>query len=197
MTASETSTTYVREIVMSVGALIVIGSLLFAASGVWPPLVTVESTSMVPHLNKGDLVFVQDEQRFVPDAAYDGTGVVPARTGAKVGYTTFNQPGDVIVYAPNGDRGRKPIIHRAHFWVNEGENWYGKANSASLAGADSCTELANCPAPHAGFITKGDANSQYDQIGENPLSEPVRSKWVIGTAEFRIPYLGWVRIALT
>lgn len=197
LTTDEGAAVYARDILASVAVLSIIGLLLFTTSGVWPPLVTVESSSMTPHLQKGDLVFVMDEQRMIPNAAYEGTGVVTARTGTRVSYMKFNQPGDVIVYAANGDRGQTPIIHRPHFWVNTSENWYEKANSDYLAGADNCAELANCPAPHAGFITKGDANSQYDQVGENPLTGPVRSEWVIGTAELRIPYLGWLRIALT
>ena len=28
------------------------------------------------------------------------------------------------------------------------------------------------------------------------ISEPVKPGWVIGTAEFRIPWLGWIRLAV-
>ena len=49
--------------------VIVVGSiaaLLFAVSGTWPAVVTIESESMVPHMNVGDLVFVVQEDRFGP-----------------------------------------------------------------------------------------------------------------------------------
>jgi signal peptidase len=87
-----------------------------------------------------------------------------------------------------------PIIHRARFWVNESENWVanGKADPAHLGSAESCGQLSQCPAPHAGFITKGDANGRYDQV--SGLSEPVKPAWVVGTAEFRIPWLGNIRL---
>ena len=81
-TTEETPAVYVRDVVTSVGAVLLVGLLLFAASGIWPPMVAVESTSMEPNMERGDLVFVMSEDRFVPDAAPshagESTGVVPA-----------------------------------------------------------------------------------------------------------------------
>lgn len=187
---------FVREVLSSLGIVVVIGLVLFAVSGLWPPLVAIESESMTPHMQKGDLVFVMEEHRFAGGAAQDGTGVVTYRSGAAAGYTQFDEPGDVIVYQPDGDSQATPIIHRARFWVNESENWYEKANESYLGTAENCEELANCPAPHAGFVTKGDANDAYDQIstGLDPISGPVEPSWVVGTAELRIPWLGKIRL---
>ena len=96
------------------------------------------------------------------------------------------------MYNPDGNSDRTPIIHRAMFWVEEGENWYGKADRQAIGGASGCADLTNCPAPHAGFVTKGDANSVYDQA--QGLSGPVRPSWVVGTAELRVPVLGCIRL---
>lgn len=181
---------YVTDIVSSASAVLVVGVLLFAVSGVWPPLVAIESPSMDPHIKKGDLVFVMEEQRFPGENARHG--VVTATRGN--GYTKFHRQGDVIVYAPDGNGQRTPIIHRAMLWVDHGENWYDRADPDDLGGADSCAELNNCPAPHAGFITKGDNNGRYDQVGSNPISDPVKPGWVVGTAEMRVPFLGEVRL---
>ncbi|GGN26573.1 S26 family signal peptidase [Halarchaeum nitratireducens] len=186
---------FVRELVSSALVVVLIGVLLFAVSGLWPPLVAVESGSMTPHLQKGDLVFVMEEHRFAGAGATGATGVVTYQTGERTGYAKFGEPGDVVVYAPDGDRGTTPIIHRARFWVADGENWYDEANASYVLGAKDCEELRNCPAPHAGFITKGDSNPAYDQaVG---ISTPVRPDWVRGTAEFHIPWLGWVRLVVT
>ncbi|EMA40966.1 S24/S26 family peptidase [Halococcus hamelinensis] len=187
---------FVREVLSSLGIVVVIGLVLFGVSGLWPPLVAIESESMTPHMQKGDLVFVMEEHRFAGGAAQDGTGVVTYRSGAAADYTQFDEPGDVIVYQPDGDPQATPIIHRARFWVNESENWYEKANESYLGTAENCEELANCPAPHAGFVTKGDANDAYDQIstGLDPISGPVEPSWVVGTAELRIPWLGKIRL---
>jgi signal peptidase len=144
---------------------------------------------------RGDLVFVMDEGRFVPETAVSGTGVVPYATSVDVEYRTFGSYGDVIVFDPPGENG-PPIIHRARFWVAEGENWYPRANPdyvrAAACGDTPSEALPNCPAPHAGFITKGDANPAYDQV--SGISGPVRPTWIKGTAEVRIPYLGYVRL---
>jgi signal peptidase len=185
---------YVREVLSSVGLVVLVGVLLFAVSGLWPPMVAVESGSMNPHMERGDLVFVMEEGRLVPDASYADTGVVTARTGERTGYTKFQQPGDVIVYQPDGNARTTPIIHRTRFWVNESENWVanGKANTAFLGSANSCGELQSCPARSSGFVTKGDANSRYDQV--SGLSAPVKPSWVVGTAQFRIPWLGNIRL---
>jgi signal peptidase len=183
---------FLREVATSAAAVVFVGLLLFGVSGVWPPMVAVESGSMEPHMHKGDLVFITEPGRYTPDAAYGSTGVVTAEAGAEVGYRTFGGPGSVIVYDDPG-RGGPPIIHRAVFYVEAGENWYERADSQFVV-ADSCDELQNCPAPHAGFITRGDANSRYDQASN--IAPPVRPAWITGIARIRIPYLGWVRLGL-
>lgn len=185
---------FVREVFSSLSIVAVIGLLLFAVSGLWPPMVAVESSSMSPNLQQGDLVFIMEEHRFAGGAAHNETGVVPYQAGAATGYKEFNKFGDVIVYKKNGNGQQTSVIHRTRFWVNKGENWYSEANQDHLSGADNCKELANCPAEHAGFITKGDNNAKYDQVGIDPISEPVKPSWIVGTAEFRIPWLGRIRL---
>ena len=190
---------YVRDVLTSVMIVAAIGILLFAASGVWPPMVAVESGSMEPNMERGDLVFIVDNDRFTPDSAVDdggtSTGIVPADVAERNERTKFNRPGDVVVFRPNGNAGQTPIIHRAMFWVESGENWYDRADAEAIGGAEDCEALSHCPAPHAGFITKGDnelTNRNYDQTSR--LSTPVRPEWIVGTAELRIPYLGHVRL---
>ena len=187
---------FVREMLSSAAIVLAIGLLLFAISGVWPPMVAIESGSMEPHMKKGDLVFIMEEGRLAPAAAHGDTGVVTYQKGKQVGYTKFHEPGDVIVYEPDGKSYETPIIHRARFWVDKDENWYDEANKKYIgSNVDSCKELTNCPAPNAGFITKGDANQYYDQSsGMGAISDPVKPEWIRGTAEVRIPWLGWVRL---
>ena len=198
-TTDEGAVLYVRDVVTSVGAVLVVGLLLFAISGIWPPMVAIESQSMEPNMERGDLVFVVNEDRFVPDEApsHDGesTGVIPADRAEEIGHKEFNRHGDVIIYRPDGDGRRTPVIHRAMLWVEDDENWYDRADPDAVGSADDCGELRNCPAPHAGFITKGDngvSNSNYDQAGT--LSAPVKPEWVVGTAEVKVPYLGQIRL---
>jgi signal peptidase len=198
-TAGETSSwrLFAYDVLSSVLAVLVVGAYLFAVSGVWPPLVAVESESMVPNMQVNDLVFVMEADRFPGPDAQSDSGVVTARAGRAADYRKFGGYGDVVVYERDGDGQRVPIIHRAMFWVEAGENWYDRADPAHVGTATACGDttnegLRNCPAPHGGFITLGDNNNRYDQA--SGLSEPVRPGWVVGTAEVRVPGLGWIRL---
>ena len=176
------------DILHTLGVLALVGALLFTVTGVWPPMVAVESQSMEPNLERGDLVFVTDDGKFA-GAAADEHGVVTGT--ASEGYGRIGGAGDVIVYA-SPSRDGSPIIHRAVFAVDAGENWYDEANESYVRGADSCAELRNCPAPHAGYITRGDNNGYYDQAAG--IAPPVRPEWVEAKAQFHVPYLGMLRL---
>ncbi|WP_164471122.1 S26 family signal peptidase [Halorubrum sp. CSM-61] len=184
---------WIREMLSSVAIVLVIGLLLFGVSGVWPPMVAVESGSMEPNMEVGDLVFVTEPGRLAPDAADNDIGVVTHEVGERTGYRTFGSYGSVVIYRPPG-RTASPIIHRAMFHVEEGENWYDRADDRYHSAAD-CGELNHCPAPHGGFVTLGDDNGAYDQA--NGLAPPVRADWVTGVARVRVPYLGYVRLIAT
>ena len=186
-----------RDIVTSVVSVLLLGAYLFAISGVWPPMVAIESGSMEPNMQVNDLAFVMDTDRFQPNASVrttngSDTGVVTAAVGAETGYSRFGDSGDVIVFEPDGNSRQTPVIHRAMFWVEQGENWceHEAIESAFLRNTDE----DQCIATQAGFITKGDDNPAYDQAGRTPITAPVRPAWIVGTAETRIPFLGWFRL---
>ncbi|MGD0534878.1 MAG: S26 family signal peptidase [Methanoregula sp.] len=98
---------------------------LYLICGTWPAVVTVESGSMEPHMNIGDLVVVVQQDRFGPVQTWN-----EAKT---TGYQKFGDYGDVIIYRPNGETDfwaqigllplskQHPIIHRAMTWVDAGE----------------------------------------------------------------------------
>jgi signal peptidase len=176
-----------RDAAEAVLAVALLAAVLVAVTGAWPPLVAVESGSMEPNLHRGDIVVVTDPGRF-PGANATG-GVVPARAAGN--YSRLGGPGDVVVFDPPG-WDRSPVIHRVRFHVAAGENWYDRADPAYVGGADDCASLPNCPAPHAGFVTRGDANDRYDQVaGRSP---PVRPAWVEAKAQVHAPWLGWIRL---
>ena len=185
---------FARDLLSSVAIVAVIGLLLFGLSGVFPPLVAVESGSMEPNMERGDLIFVVDSERFVGDDPIEGTGVVPLENGEQSDHEKFNEAGDVIVFKPDGSDYQTPVIHRAHFWVEAGENWVDTKAAEAYVGGASCEEVRTCPAEHDGFITKGDANSGYDQHQGGARTDVVKPEWVSGKAMFRVPYLGHVRL---
>ena len=185
-----------REVLSSVFLVAVIGLLLFGISGVWPPMVAIQSGSMEPHMHKGDLVFVVDDDRFASDFAVEETGITPYQVAEREGHQKFGTYGDVIIFEADGSSIDDPIIHRAMFWVEEGEDWYDRANPDYVR-AQNCEQLTNCPAPNSGFITKGDnemTNRYYDQA--QAMSKPVKPEWVTGKAMVRVPLLGYVRLML-
>ena len=186
----------VRDVLTGVAIVAVIGLVLFGISGVWPPLVAVESGSMEPNMHRGDLILVVDDDRFVGDGAIADTGVVTYENGAAGGHEKFNEPGDVIIFKPDGNEFQTPIIHRAYYWVEEGDNWVDEQADPAFVNGASCEEVATCPAEHDGFVTRGDANDAYDQVvGSYAETDVVKPEWVTGKAMLRIPYLGYVRLA--
>ncbi|KUL02222.1 MAG: Signal peptidase, endoplasmic reticulum-type [Methanomicrobiales archaeon 53_19] len=145
--------------------------ILFLASGTWPAVVAVESGSMLPEMQIGDLVFVVAPDRF--------GSLITAEEGVASGHSSFGHPGDVIVFRPNGYDSIHPIIHRALVRID-----------AEVAE----NELA-FQNPHGGIITKGDNNQVIDQVTTHPgigRIEPVRDEWIIGKAVFSIPLVGYL-----
>ncbi|WP_254521803.1 S26 family signal peptidase [Natrinema caseinilyticum] len=186
-----------RTVAMAIAIIGLLSLLLFGISGQLPVLVAVESGSMQPNMQTGDLVFLVEEGRFAGDGAVAGTGVVTLERGRESGHRTFNSSGDVIVFRPNGNPAETPVIHRVHFYVEDGENWVQtKADPNAMNGA-TCVDIPSCPAAHDGFVTKGDANDAYDQLPRSGAETTVvRPDWVTGKAMVRIPWVGQIRLAI-
>lgn len=181
-----------KDILSGVAIVAFLILVFFAISGVWPPFVAIESGSMQPHMERGDLVYLVDGDRFSSIEGESELNLVTYERGQEFDHVAFGQPGHVVVYKPDGSD-RTPIIHRLHLWVEEGEDWTDRANPAYLGGETDCAAIAECPAPHDGFITKGDNNAGYDQV--DGQSGVVRPEWIEGRALVRIPYLGHFRIS--
>ena len=168
-----------EDVLISVAIVGGIAVLLYTISGIWPPMVAIESGSMEPGMSEGDIVFIVSPSNFVAEGATEQHGIVTHRQGKEDGYETFGKAGDVIVYKPDGSDLRTAIIHRAMFYVEEGETYETISGEKKVA-------------PHDGFVTKGDANRYYDQ--EQGLSDVVKPEWVQGKAEYRVPYVGNIRL---
>jgi signal peptidase len=133
-------------------------------------MVSVNGVSMYPHMENGDLVFIQGLSR---------GNISTYEDSLNTSYQMYSEPGDVIVYKPLGDNSRDLVIHRAIRWVNQGDPlWEGGP-----------------PAPESGYITLGDNNrGVYDQMAPTICyGEPVRKEWILGIARFKLPYLGYLR----
>ena len=166
---TDTVVRFVGDIAVSVAIVLGAATLVYAVLGAWPPVVMPEGGSMEPGIETGSVIFVSGPSGLVTDASKGHRGVITHEQGKNMGYRTFGDYGDVVIYRPKGDNGRS-IIHRAMFYVKEGETY-------EIGGL---TKVA----PHDGFVTKGDSNSYYDQ--ERGISV-VKPEWVEGKAEYEIP----------
>lgn len=164
-------------------AVLLIAVLVGALVGTWPPFVAVESGSMAPGVERGDLVVVTAADR-APwgDLSTAADPDAPSRLGGA---------GDVVVYTVPGAGGR-PVFHRLAYSVEAGEDWTERADPALLAG--DCAELTTCPAPYDGYVTYGDANGLYDQSAG--IAPVVPEEWIAGKALFAVPNLGWIRVGI-
>jgi len=177
-----------RELLWVIIVVGAIAAALFLVSGTWPAVVTIESESMVPHMNVGDLVFVVQADRFGPIQTWT--------EGKETGYMKFGDYGDVIIYNPNGGTkspipfigGVHPIIHRAMVYeepnsrpvayVNPSggthtpteyipitkDNYTAQGSIIPSANPDTGYIVTlNGTDTHGGYITKGDNNWRSDQ----------------------------------
>jgi signal peptidase len=105
-----------RDVAIALLVVFLVFMALWAYSGVWPPIVVVESSSMqhddfvssVGVIDTGDLVIVQNTNLYTEIETY-----VQSQCS---GHATYGDEGDVIIYNERGG-GDKPIIHRALIWL--------------------------------------------------------------------------------
>lgn len=87
--------------------------ILFAYSGLWPPIVVVESNSM-QHSDTSSSIGVIDTGDIVIVRKVDCSGdVVTYVEGLPTRHRTYGEYGDVVIYDRYGQTDGTPIIHRA------------------------------------------------------------------------------------
>jgi len=91
---------------------------MFAYSGLWPPLVVVESNSMmhgddntshIGAIDTGDLVLVKKVDH--------PSDITTYMDGLSTGHKTYGDYGDVVIYKKEGSDILTPIIHRALIYL--------------------------------------------------------------------------------
>lgn len=172
---------FFSRLALSLGSVVLCLLLIFGtfyiATGVFTPFVAVEGSSMEPNIHEGDLIIMVSIDRYGDP--------VPYIDGIKTGYKMFDGYGDVIIYKPDGDDGRAPIIHRTIAFLERGESLAIEVDGDIYVFKDM---------PHDGYITKGDNKATNHMLDQPFISDPVKKEWIIGKAKFRIPYLGYLSI---
>jgi signal peptidase I len=208
-----------REASLAIGLVILLLGSMTIATGSYPPMVVVESGSMmhdnehgsVGAIDPGDLVLVMSPDRhdIITFAEATETG------GEHEGYETHGMPGDVIIFRKNGGSDT-PVIHRALLQAIANPNGGWDVPGTDVVGAESgFVELEyDCfhgnsklkidlsIITHEGYITTGDNRwsngCQYDQqslTDENgELVTAIKDEWIMGVASLEIPWVGAVKL---
>ena len=107
--------TLLLELALAVGMIACLVGAMFIHTGSMPPLVVVESKSMIHDeggelgsIDAGDLILVHDQ----PGDTIVTYAEATDPSNPAYGYAQHGLEGDVIIYAKNGEDGT-PIIHRA------------------------------------------------------------------------------------
>ena len=210
-----------RDLLVAGIIVVVFLAAVYLYTGVWPPLVVVESASMqhsdqesfLGVIDTGDMVFQQ--------AAPTRADVVTYLEGRATGYVTYGDYGDVIIFRRAGNP--TPVIHRAIMYITLYAN--GTASVPDLAGISNWTatgdtgpttspfylhsvtinamgfrhdlgirfDFANFGgfAPRSGYITMGDNNAPGYDTSWLP-----RQGDIIGRARGEIPWFGLLKLTL-
>ena len=110
----------VRDVAISAGIVVLILVSLFAYTGVWPPMVVIESNSMM-HGNDSQVGVIDTGDLTLVKAINERQGVVTyveatCATDPHHGLKTYGDFGNVIIYRKNG-LAEIPVIHRAIAWI--------------------------------------------------------------------------------
>ena len=205
------------------GALLIVGlvtgGIAGATGGVWPPVLAVESGSMmhssfdtsygrIGTIDVGDLIFVR---------AVDGPHDISLWVDG--GPDRYGRPGDVIAYMQDGDQGPEnlTILHRAITYVEVQRNASGLATysfrwidgqnmtfgpqgiyfpALGFHETFGFTRTNGYRPAYSGYITKGDnafTNPAADQaLG---ISKIVHPDWIVGEMYGEVPWLGLAKLA--
>jgi signal peptidase len=196
---------------------------MFAFTGKWPPLVVVESNSMMHGEDNLSNIGVIDTGDLVLVKRVDSTNDIETYVdGCVSGHKTYGDYGDVIVYKRNGQDTQTPIIHRTIVYLEvnpDGVSYTVEAlrdlssDKWSVSGSEDTWDhltstLTIRDVGYGGaFVTIDIAQlstpfkSGYitkgdhnSQIDQYSGLSPVQIEWVVGMARGEIPWFGLLKL---
>lgn len=218
---------FLRDAGVALLLVVLILVTMYAYTGLWPPLVVVESNSMmhgddnlshIGTIDTGDLVLVRKVTKVSEVKTY--------MDGVVSGHRTYGDYGDVVIYKPGGTDSRTPIIHRAILYLE-----YDSANNCyrSLSLRDAPSEKWTTTDPddtwdsltstlrifHVGWddlTVSVDIGSMLSSHRSGFITKgdhnthtdqmfassgPVDITWVVGKARGEIPWFGLLKLWMT
>src|SRR5947209_5386566 len=200
----------VRDLLVAGIIVVIVLVGIYVYTGVWPPLVVVESQSMqhsgtesyLGVIDTGDMVFQQ--------AAPNRGDVVTYLEGRASGYATYSDYGDVIIFRHGSDP--TPVIHRAITCPPTCSGLYLRTLTIHRMGfrrnlgiTFNFTDFFVF-APRSGYITMGDYNAAFISCATPPFDPcagtPYDRQWlpvqgdIIGRARGEFPWFGLLKLTL-
>ena len=215
---------FLRDAAVAVLFVALVLIAMFAYTGLWPPLVVVESDSMmhgqdnisnIGTIDTGDLVLVKRV-----DVASDVETYVD---GLSSGHRTYGDYGDVVIYKRGGSDSTTPIIHRAMIYLEydaatdtyrapslrnlPNTTWYTSDSSNTWDSLNSVLFLKGVGYYNQtvtidvnGF--RASQRSGFVTKGDHNLGidqqftnvGPVDVDWIVGKARGEIPWFGLLKL---
>jgi len=184
---------WIREAILATGLVILLLSSMWIATGTFPPMVVVESKSMmhdedgdgiaeasIGTIDPGDLVLVMSPERVEVVTFVESTD----ESSEDYGYESHGMPGDVIIYRKNGGS-ETPVIHRALLEVKHNQSGGWDVPGTTLRNVETVTLTLDyeCTSFHRenyqltiedwepsneGYLTAGDNNLRNDCMIDQP-----------------------------
>ena len=143
---------FAREATLAIGLVTILLGSMWIATGSFPPMVVVESGSMmhedegsVGAIDPGDLVLVMNPNRVEIVTYVEAT----QEGNDNFGYETHGMAGDVIIYRKNGGSDT-PVIHRALLKAVANSSGGWDVPGTSLVNVDSITWTLDYECPYHG-----------------------------------------------
>ena len=167
-------TEFAREATLAIGLVTILLGSMWVATGSFPPMVVVESGSMmhedegsVGAIDPGDLILVMNPDRVEIVTYVEAT----EEANENFGYQTHGMAGDVIIYRKNGGSDT-PVIHRALLKAVANSSGGWDVPGTPLVNVDSITwtldyecyyhggtynlKIDSWEPSHEGYLTTGD-----------------------------------------
>jgi signal peptidase len=215
---------FLRDAAVAAAFVALVLLAMFAYTGLWPPLVVVESNSMmhgddnhsnIGTIDTGDLVLVKKVNSVSDIETYMDSQIS--------GHKTYGDYGDVVIYKRGGSDVSTPIIHRALIYleINSDGTSY-RSESLRLAAADkwstsdptdtwdrltSTLTIVNVGYTHltvtidiqnlASSHRSGFITKGDHNLGTDQVYAsygPVDFDWVVGKARGEIPWFGLLKL---
>lgn len=172
---------WVRDIAIAgLAVALVIGS-IFAYSGTWPPMVVIESGSMMHAPDRSMLGVIDTGDLTLVKRIDTRADVTTYFEGQRRGYATYSNYGDVLIYSKNGHKEITPIIHRAITWMEFDETNSGHfpepflhcdpddKRPPCLSGVNSTWDFPDLPVPLLGVQVPANLSQPHVIISVGPI----------------------------